>query len=133
MQNFGVNRAMANMFKFDSIVNYYDKTMSLWKIFRENIEFECVAVRYEDLIEDMEKEIRELLDQLGLTWDDEVLNYRKNLFKRGLINTPSYSQVVKPIYKQARYRWHRYAKHFEPYFEKLAPHCEMYGYSLEFK
>jgi len=131
MQNFAVNRAMASMFKFDSVINYYDNTMGLWKIFKRNIEFESYAVRYEDLIENMEGEVRELLQFLNLQWDEETLNYRQNAFKRGLINTPSYSQVVKPIYKEARYRWHRYAKYFEPYFENLRPHCDEFGYSLQ--
>ena len=131
MQNFGVNRAMANMFEFKSIINFYDKTMGLWKIFRNEIDFETQSIRYEDLIENMEGEIRQLLKFLDLSWDEEVLNYRQNVFNRGIINTPSYSQVVKPIYKEARYRWHRYAKYFEPYIEQLEPHCEMFGYSLE--
>ncbi len=131
MQNFRVNRAMANMFKFKSIINYYDKTMCLWQIFKNEIEFESHSIRYEDLIENMEGEVRSLLQFLDLSWDEEVLNYRQNAFKRGLINTPSYGQVVKPIYKEARYRWHRYAKYFEPHFEKLEPHCKAFGYSLE--
>ena len=76
MQNFAVNRAMASMFKFDSVMNYYDKTMGLWKIFKSNIEFESYAVRYEDLIENMEGEVRELLQFLNLQWDEETLNYR---------------------------------------------------------
>ena len=128
MQNFGVNRAMANMFKFESIINYYDKTMGLWKIFQKEIDFESHDTRYEDLIENMEEEVRSILQFLGLSWDEEVLNYRQNAFKRGLIDTPSYGQVVKPIYTEARYRWHRYAEYFEPYFEKLKPHCEAFGY-----
>ena len=75
--------------------------------------------------------VRSITQFLGLPWDEDVLNYRQNTFKRGLINTPSYGQVVKPIYKEARYRWHRYQKHFVPYFEKLKPHCDAFGYSLE--
>lgn len=130
MQNFGVNRAMANMFEFDSIINFYDKTMGLWKVFQNEVDFESYATRYEDLIENMEEEVRSILQFLDLPWDEDVLSYRQNTFKRGLINTPSYGQVVKPIYKEARYRWHRYAKYFEPSYEKLRPHCEAFGYSL---
>jgi tetratricopeptide (TPR) repeat protein len=131
MQHFRVNRAWAIMFEFSSIINYYDKTMRLWKIFKNEIEFESYSIRYEDLVENMEGEVRSLLQFLDLSWDEGVLNYRQNAFKRGLIRNPSYGQVVKPIYKEARYRWHRYAKYFEPHFEKLEPHCEASGYSLE--
>lgn len=128
---YAVNLGMVNMFEFSSIINYYDKTMGLWKIYRNEIDLKSHSIRYEDLIENMEGEVRSLLQFLDLPWDEEVLNYRQNALKRGLINTPSYGQVVKPIYKEARYRWHRYVKYFEPHFEKLEPHCEAFGYSLE--
>ena len=131
MQSFGVNRAMANMFEFESVINYYDCTMRLWQTFKSEIHFESHSVRYEDLIENMEKEVSELLDFLGLKWDEEVLNYRQNVFNRGFINTPSYSQVVRPIYKEARYRWHRYAEYFKPHLQVLKPHCDAFGYSLK--
>jgi len=131
MQNFAVNRAMANMFELKSIINFYAETMGLWKLFKSKIDFDSYSVRYEDLIENMEEEVRNLMQFLELPWDEEVMNYRQNTFKRGFINTPSYSQVVKPIYKEARYRWHRYAKYFEPHFEQLKPHCDEFGYSLE--
>jgi hypothetical protein len=49
-------------------------------------------------------DVRQLFQFLDLPWDEEVLNYRQNAFNRGFINTPSYSQVVKPVYKEACYR-----------------------------
>ena len=131
MQNFAVNRAMASMFEFKSIIKYYDETMGLWHLFNQEIDFDSHQIRYEDLIENMEEEVRNLMKFLELPWDEEVLNYRQNTFKRGFINTPSYSQVIKPIYKEARYRWVRYAKYFESYSEQLKPHCDAFGYSLE--
>ena len=131
MQNFGVNLAMASMFEFESIVDYYNETMNLWHLFESQMDVASHSVRYEDLIEDMEGEVRNLLRFLDLPWDDDVLNYRQNAFKRGFIKTPSYSQVVRPLYKEARYRWHRYASFFEPWFDCLQPHCKAFGYSLE--
>ena len=119
------------MFEFESVINYYNKTMGLWQTFKNKLDFKSHSIRYEDLIEDMEKEVRQLLQFLDLPWDEEVLNYRQNAFNRGFINTPSYGQVVKPVYKEARYCWHRYAQYFEPHFEVLKPHCDAFGYSLE--
>jgi tetratricopeptide (TPR) repeat protein len=131
MQYFRINRAMANMFEFSSIIDYYDQVMGLWAIYKNNIDCESYSVRYEDLVENLEGEVRGVLQFLGLPWQEGVLTYRQNVFKRGLINTPSYSQVVKPIYKESRNRWHRYAKYFEPHLEKLRPHAEAFAYSLE--
>ena len=48
-------------------------------------------------------------------------NYQDTALNRGQINTPSYSQVVQPIYKDAQYRWLNYRKYLEQYLEKVKP------------
>ena len=113
------------------MVNYYDKTMGLWQMFKNKLDFKSHNIRYEDLIENMEVEVRQVPNFLDLPWDEEVLNHRQNALKRGFINTPSFCQVVKLVYKEARYRWHRYAQYFEPHYEVLKPYCDAFGYSLE--
>ena len=51
-----------------------------------------------------------ILDFLELSWDDAVLNYLITAKKRDRIATPSYAQVIKPIYSYAIGRWKRYRK-----------------------
>ena len=47
-----------------------------------------------------------------------------------MINTPSYHQVVQPIYKDSAGRWKNFEKYFDPYRERLVPFCETFGYEL---
>ena len=56
-------------------------------------------------------------------------NYQETALKRGRINTPSYSQVVQPIYKDAKYRWVNYRKYLDQHLEKVAPWINEFDYS----
>ena len=56
-------------------------------------------------------------------------NYQETALKRGRINTPSYSQVIQPIYKDAKYRWLKYEKHLRQYITQLEPWINEFGYS----
>ena len=55
--------------------------------------------------------------------------YQDTAIKRGRINTPSYSQVVQPIYKDAQYRWLNYQKYLEQYFDKVEPWISEFRYN----
>jgi hypothetical protein len=68
------------------------------------------------------------LDFLDLEWNGEVLNYIENARSRQRINTPSYTQVTRPIYKDACYRWEQYREYMEPYLDCLQPFIDRYGY-----
>ena len=109
----------------------YRKTMDLLEQYEEVLPLPIHKVRYEDLITDMEGEARKIIDFLGLSWDDAVLDYRNTAKNRDYINTPSYSQVTQKLYTSARYRWLRYRKHLEPVISILQPWIEKYGYSLD--
>ena len=70
------------------------------------------TVRYEAMVEDLEGEIRPLLDFLGLEWDPRVLDHQKTARERGTIRTFSYAQVTEKIYTRAQGRWLRYRQYF---------------------
>ena len=55
-------------------------------------------------------------------------NYQKIAAKRGIINTPSYSQVVEPIYNTSKFRWKNYEKYLDKYINKLEPWLNEFGY-----
>ncbi len=129
MQNFKVNKAMANFFSLGEAVAFYTQVMGLWRQYRAAMALNFHIIRYEDVVDDMGGETAKLLDFLGLDWDDAVLDYRATAKSRIKINTPSYHQVTEPIYKRAKYRWQRYAKYFEPYLDELKPFIEDFGYS----
>jgi hypothetical protein len=72
-----------------------------------------------------------LLEFLGLSWDDAMLDHTRQAKKRGRIYTPSYHQVIKPVYRDSLGRWQRYRPYFGDALEKLRPYVESFGYSLD--
>lgn len=120
--------AFANFFTMDDSIRIYDKVMSLWQTYRARLPLKVHVVKYENLIEDVEGETRELLDFLGVEWDPAVLNYEKRVQQRRRIFTNSYHQVAQPIYKKSKYRWRRYRKHLQPYLPILSAHIGYFGY-----
>ena len=48
------------------------------------------------------------------------------------LGTPSYDQVIRPVYRDSRYRWHRYRHHFsDATLQTLAPWAARFGYSMD--
>ena len=128
MQDFRPNDAMVNFFDLEQTAAFYVKTMRLWQTTQRMVPVRFHTVRYECLVEDLESEVRRVLDFLELEWNPRVLQYADHARGRGRIDTPSYHQVVQPIYDHAKYRWRRYENHLAPVLGVLAPFVESFGY-----
>lgn len=73
-------------------------------------------VRYEDTVDDVERQSRRLLGFLDLEFEPEVLAFHQT---RRLVKTPSASQVREPIYADALTAWKRFEQHLGPLKETL--------------
>jgi hypothetical protein len=83
----------------------YEQVMSHW---RDVLPIQMYEVRYEEMVEDHERISRELIDHVGLDWDDRCLAFHET---RRAVRTASNWQVRQPIYKTARKRWKHYEQH----------------------
>jgi tetratricopeptide (TPR) repeat protein len=128
MQSFALNHAMANFLDLGDSARLYDLVLAFWERCRDALPLRVHIVRYEALVEDPEGEARTLLDFLELDWDPAVLDHRRTAEARGTISTPSYSQVIRPIYREASGRWARYRAQMEPVLPLLAPWAQRLGY-----
>jgi hypothetical protein len=128
MQDFELNDAMANFLSLDDAARLYDLVLAFWTRCRDVLPLRVVTVRYETLVARPEAALRPAMDFLGLDWDDRLLDHRGTAARRGTIITPSYSQVVEPLYGQASGRWERYSAHLAPVLPLLAPWAERLGY-----
>ena len=128
MQNFKLNPAMANMIELGRIADFYCTAMEILKLSQERYSLDIHKIRYEDLVSDFKSQVSGLLTFLNLEWEDDLENYQKTALNRGRINTPSYSQVIKPIYKTASYRWKNYKKYLNPIKQRLEPWLYDYDY-----
>ena len=102
--------------------------METFKICRLNYNLNVHEIRYEDLINNFQIETEAVLRFLNLQWEPEMENYQDTALNRGHINTPSYFQVVQPIYKDAQYRWLNYRKYLEQYLDQVEPWITEFGY-----
>ena len=127
MQYFKTNAAMANFLDLEDAARFYVQAFDLWQQYRNVLPLDVTEVRYEDVVADFEGEARRVIDALGLDWTDEISAYREKAKSR-LIKTPSYHQVVEPIYRRAKGRWENYAAYFGEAEEILAPYIHKFGY-----
>jgi tetratricopeptide (TPR) repeat protein len=128
MQNFTLNYAMANFLTLKNSAQLYAAIMELWQVYQETLNLDVSVLKYEDLIQDIKGTCAPLIDFMGLEWDDNLLDYQQTAMARGKIDTPSYNQVVQPLYKEARGRWQNYRAQMEPVLPLLAPWINQFGY-----
>ena len=128
MQNFKLNDAMANFLNLDDTAHLYDSVMNLWTQYTSIFSINYYEIKYENIVENLELTVRSVLNFLELPWDNSVLEYLKTAKKRDRISTPSYTQVIKPIYSHASGRWKRYIKKNSNIYSILEPWIKKFNY-----
>jgi hypothetical protein len=75
-------------------------------------------VRYETLLDHPERELRRVLDYLGLEWSEDLLSFRES---DRTVRTPSAEQVRRPLNRSGVDRWKPYAQWLRPLRDALGP------------
>lgn len=132
MQNF---RAPAFAVTFETLAStarMYDRVFRTYFSFKDALNLPTHTLRYEDLVGNVEAESRRLFDFLGLPWSEDLLGFTERAKSRGVISTPSYTQVVQPVNKRAVGRWQLWRPWFEgEVLDTLAPWIERFGYAID--
>jgi hypothetical protein len=129
MQNFELNQAMIHFLTLDRTVKFYTQVMGAWLHFRDIITLSHVTVRYEDTVQNLEFEVKRLIDHLGLDWEPGVLRFHQRAIER-VIATPSYAAVTEPVHTRAVGRWKNYEKQLGPLLPVLKPFIREFGYEV---
>lgn len=125
---FRLNDAMANFISLETAAEYYDLSFGHWSNCAEVMPLAVHPVRYEEVVEDAERQLRPLLEFLGLEWRAEVVDHSRTARARGLISTASYAQVTEGLYRRAAGRWERYRAHLGPVLPVLTRWAGRLGY-----
>ena len=128
MQNFKLNESMSNFLNLKDTAVTYDLIMKLLKIYKLKFHFNFFEIKYEKLISNFNDEIKNLLDFLELPWDNSVVEYQKTARKRERIFTPSYDQVIKPLYSKSAGRWIKYKNKLSDVYPILEPWIKEFNY-----
>jgi tetratricopeptide (TPR) repeat protein len=75
-------------------------------------------VRYEELVDEPERVLQAILDDLGLDWDDSLLSFHES---GRVVRTPSAEQVRRPLNRAGIGTWKPYAEWLSPLREALGP------------
>ena len=128
MQNFKLNDSMSNFLNLKDTAVTYDLIMNLLKIYKSKFNFNFYEIKYENLISKFDNEIKNLLGFLELPWNDSVLEYQKTASERERIFTPSYDQVIKPLYLKSAGRWKKYENKLSNVYPILEPWIKEFKY-----
>ena len=128
MQTFEINNAMANFLNLEDSANLYDHVMKLWIQYISIFHINYHEIKYENLVQNLEKTIKSLLKFLELPWDDNLLEFFKTAKRKQQIKTPSYDQVTRPIYTEASGRWKMYEKKISTIYPILKPWIKKFNY-----
>lgn len=91
----------------------HEQLMNFWmRCYGDQI----LTVRYEDTVNDLEKQARRLFRFLGTGFEEGALRFFEN---RRPVMTPSAEQVRQPIYTTSVNAWRRYGKALEPLIDAL--------------
>ena len=86
----------------------YQRLMSHWKSLLGDRIF---TIQYEELVCDLEGKSRELIDHIGLAWDEHCLRFHET---GRSVQTASHLQVRQNVYTTSRERWRNYDQWLGP-------------------
>lgn len=104
-------------YSMDDIANYYADYVRLMDHWHSILPGQVLTVQYEDVVEDLETQVRRLLDFCGLEFEEACLCYYE---KDRAVRTASSEQVRQPIYRDAMNQWMNYERHLLPLRQALA-------------
>lgn len=105
-------------FSYDlhDIGRYYRDYVDLMDHWDEVLPGFVLRVQHEDVVADLEAEVRRMLDFCGLDFEEACLNYYET--ERN-VRTPSSEQVRQPIFTDSLEQWRNFEPWLEPLFDAL--------------
>ena len=103
-------------YSMDDIARYYRSYVELMRHWDEVLPGRALRVQHEDVVEDLEGNVRRLLEFCGLDFEPACLEFYKN---ERSVRTASSEQVRRPIFKEGLDQWRNFAPWLEPLTEAL--------------
>jgi len=113
-QNFDESHYYAN--RLENLGAYYSLYRKIMKHWKSLLGTRILEIQYEDMVKNQEKKSRELIEFVGMEWDERVLKFYDS--KRSVV-TASYDQVRQKIYTGSSARWKNYKKYIGPLVDAM--------------
>ena len=127
-QNVLAEWGIVHFSSLERTAKFYSVCMDVWLRMRDLGGFDWIEMRYEDLVKNLEAEGRRVTNFLGLTWHERQAAYHETARQR-FVHSPTYNDVIKPVYTRAVRRWEHYADALAPLQASLEPYLQAFGYS----
>ncbi len=107
-------------FSYDlkDIGRYYSDYVALMEHWDKVLPGKVLRVHYEDVVADVDSQVRQILDYCGLPFEEACINFHQT---DRSIRTPSSEQVRQPIFKSGLQQWLNFEPWLDPLKEALAP------------
>ena len=125
--SFKINDSMINFLQIDDIIDFYNSVFSLFEIYEKEFDFKFSIIKYENIVNNFNYEIISLLKFLGLEYESKLEKFHLTALNRPKISTPSYNQVISPLYQSSIGRWKNY-ENIRKHKSKLNKWILKYGY-----
>jgi tetratricopeptide (TPR) repeat protein len=99
-------------YDIDDIARYYRSYVQLMRHWDDALPGKVLRIQYEDVVEDLETNVRGILDFCGLPFEPACLEFHKT---ERSVRTASSEQVRRPIFREGVDQW----RHFEPWLGSL--------------
>ncbi|MBT6780336.1 MAG: sulfotransferase, partial [Porticoccaceae bacterium] len=104
-----------DLFELGEFYIEYDSLMKHWD---EVLPNKVLRVQYEDVVQDLDTQVKRILDYCGLPFEEGCVNFHET--KRS-VRTASSEQVRQPIYNKSVNTWMRFESHIDDLKETLEP------------
>jgi hypothetical protein len=102
----------------EEIGHYYKDYVALMDHWDRVLPGKVLRVNYEDVVADLEPQVRRLLDFCGLPFEEGCINFHKN---DRAVRTASSEQVRQPIFTSGLDQWENFSPYLDPLRQVLGP------------
>jgi len=95
----------------EDIAHYYADYVRLMDHWHSILPGQVLTVQYEEVVDDLDTQVRRLLEHCGLDFEESCLRYYE---QDRAVRTASSEQVRQPIYREAVQQWQNYEVYLQP-------------------
>jgi tetratricopeptide (TPR) repeat protein len=111
-----VSKSIGYCYALDDVISYHKLYENLMEFWANTLSNRIYKLDYEQLTVNQESETRQLIDYLGLDWDENCLSPQNNTRS---VATASNVQVRKKVYRGSSEHWKKYQPFLNGAFDEL--------------
>lgn len=126
-QSFTMTAYNSHLVVLKDIVKRYVSVFTLLERYENELGIEMLYVRYEDLVLDIESEMKKVFNYIRITPNQTYSEFYKHANGK-FITSASRGQTNQPLYTSSMYKWKNYYEQLAPYVDDLYYFIEKFGY-----